>query len=123
MHRGSGSPVSQEVRQRKDSSNYCDQGAWKPRWGQVLAAVSGQRQCQEASNPIEYRWQGPTQHTDPRAGKGIGHVKSGPESRQHFQSQDDLEGEECWGKAELRWLGRWVRKVSQLLGHLGGSVG
>lgn len=54
------------------------------------------------------------QHTDPRAGKGTGHVKSGSESRQHFQSQDDLEGEECQGKAELRWLGRWVRKVSQL---------
>lgn len=91
MHRGSGSPVSQEVRKPKDSSNNCDQGAGKRRLGQALAAVSGQRQCLGASNPIGYRWQGPTHHTDPRAGKETGQVKSGSESRQHFQSsQDDL---------------------------------
>lgn len=65
------SSVSQGVRKPKDSSNYCDQGVWKPSLGQVLAVVSGQRQCLEASNPIEYRWQGPMHHTDPGQGRGL----------------------------------------------------
>ena len=41
------------------------------RLGQALAAVKGQRQCLEVSNPTEHRWQGLLHHTDPSQGNRL----------------------------------------------------